>query len=77
MKKRLDAIEDKLSPDEDMNGVWFSPLKDETDENGRFLIKNTPAGDMVVEVFHKNSSELVKVTIEQGETSQCPDIIFS
>ena len=57
--------------------VGHERLKDKTDENGRFLIKNTPAGDMVVEVFHKNSSKLVKVTIEQGETSQCPNIEFS
>ncbi|TXL00205.1 hypothetical protein BMR02_06160 [Methylococcaceae bacterium HT1] len=52
-----------------------------TDESGHFLIKNTPVGDMAIEVLHKDSSsqesaKLVKVTIEQGITTQCPPIIF-
>ena len=52
-----------------------------TDETGHFLLKNTPAGEMVVEVTHKDSSnkessKLLKVSIEQGITTQCPTITF-
>lgn len=48
----------------------------ETDKTGHYLIKNVPTGEVVVEVTYNDSSKLVKVTIEQGITTQCPTINF-
>jgi len=56
--------------------VGVKRLSVETNEKGHFLIKNTPAGERVVEVSDNKNSKLEKVTIEQGEAAQCPTITF-
>jgi len=47
MRKRLDAIEDKLSPDEYQNDVWFTPLENETDAEYARRIERWRAGEKV------------------------------
>ncbi len=47
MRKRLDAIEDKLNPDEDKSGVWFYPLTNESDAEYERRIERWRAGEKV------------------------------
>jgi hypothetical protein len=46
-KKRLDAIEDKLSPDTDKSGVVFIPLKGETGQEMDQRMARWYAGEKV------------------------------
>jgi hypothetical protein len=48
MRKRLIAIEDRLSPDESKSGVVFFPLKGETDQEYDDRVARWYAGEMVV-----------------------------